>query len=353
MKKWISLLAAALLALTLSALAEEAPLFATLTDARDYLNEQVQDCPEQIQFRLANLDDYEDSAAFAEAVRDLGGQYRATVKRSGDVVTVRYEYYPGMRILHAIRSNDASDLNEDEVRAAAIAAQVARDAWDNSDTSYEAVRSLHDWLCAHVNYESMPDSADTMPRVCGAVGALVDGRANCQGYSDAFRLLGSLVGLEVRKQSGTDETGGGHDWNVVKLNGEWLIVDVTHDDVNDSDAWHYAYMNVGQDLCGHTWNTEVSVAPVRVSTNASLWYYTREAKVYETVDALAYDAYFARRDQGQTVFRGMVPRQDLDWENLSDAVKALADKRGKRCSWTIWCSTKAGNTYYFIEWTKW
>ena len=218
MRKVLSALLTLLLLLqALPARADDLPRFARLTDAVEYLDAQTRFCPEKIEFYLTDADSYAlDDVSFPETLRDLAGQYRATTWYAGDKITVEYEYYPGTRILSAFLTHAEDGLTGDLLQAAQAARQVIDECPFTSD--YDTVRYLHDWLCAHVNYKAMPEERPTLPRVCGAVGALVDGEANCQGYSDAFRLLAALAGLEVRKQSGVDGNGELHDWNVVRLN---------------------------------------------------------------------------------------------------------------------------------------
>lgn len=352
MKKIISLLLTCVLLLSAGALAEELPLFDSLVDARDYLTEQTLSCPDEISLRLSDMSEA-GSRAFSDNLRALGGQFRVDYEWVGDELTVNYTYYPGMRIYHAIEIGDAAGLTDDELTAAQIAGQVASDAMAQTDSTFELLLTLHNWLCENVVYEAMPSEYDEMPRVCGAVGALVDGRANCQGYSDAFRLLGLLCGLDVRKQEGRDSDGGAHDWNVVNLDGEWFIVDVTWDDVDGGDTWNYAYLCAGTDVNNYTWSEAASVADVSEITYPNTWFYTRTGREYSNVDDLAWAAYFARRDDGIEVFRGVVYEEDLSWEDLSNSILSLADERGKRCSWHIDCSNRGPYSYYSVRWTQW
>ena len=234
-----------------------------------------------------------------------------------------------------------------------VACDVAAEALEQSEDTFNLMLYLHNWLCENVTYEAMPEDYDDIPRVCGAVGALVDGRANCQGYADAFRLLGLLCGLEVRKQEGFDSDGGEHDWNVVCIEGDWFIVDVTWDDVDDSDTWNYAYLNAGTDVNNYTWNAGAAAADICSITYPRMWFYTRTGREYSDVADMARAAYFARRDDGVEVFRGVVYQQGLDWEDLSQAILALAQERGKKCSWHISCSNRGPYSYYSVRWTKW
>ena len=56
----------------------------------------------------------------------------------------------------------------------------------------------------------------------------------CEGYAKAFQYIMNEVGIESAIVIGTgtnskNETEN-HDWNYVKLNGQWYAVDVTWDD---------------------------------------------------------------------------------------------------------------------------
>ena len=88
-------------------------------------------------------------------------------------------------------------------------------------------------------------------------------------------------------------------------------------------------------------------------TYPRMWFYTRTGREYSDVADMARAAYFARRDDGVEVFRGVVYQQGLDWEDLSQAILALAQERGKKCSWHISCSNRGPYSYYSVRWTKW
>ena len=75
-----------------------------------------------------------------------------------------------------------------------------------------------------------------------AYGAIVDGKAVCEGYSRAFQILCNRMGLDCVSIAGVaDEVG--HEWNCVKLDGEWYQVDVTWND-NDTPACVNDYLNL-------------------------------------------------------------------------------------------------------------
>ena len=72
-------------------------------------------------------------------------------------------------------------------------------------------------------------------------GALVEGRAVCEGYSRAMQLLLSYAGMQCRLADGYGE-GQMHMWNLVRVDGDWYHLDATW---NDGDSMvRYNYFNV-------------------------------------------------------------------------------------------------------------
>lgn len=84
---------------------------------------------------------------------------------------------------------------------------------------------LHDLLCQQVVYDAEAEHQHT------AYGALVEGRAVCDGYAKAMTLLLRLSGMECGVVRGSVlKTGGSHAWNLVKVDGAYTWLDVTNDD---------------------------------------------------------------------------------------------------------------------------
>lgn len=90
---------------------------------------------------------------------------------------------------------------------------------------YEIELQLHDKLCLITDYSN--DPAD--PFVYTSYGALVNGAANCEGYSRAMQLLLSRFGILSVPVSGTAK-GEGHMWNAVLIDKDWYHLDVTWND---------------------------------------------------------------------------------------------------------------------------
>ncbi len=102
-------------------------------------------------------------------------------------------------------------------------------------TEVERVRAIHDYLVKNVVYDDATAASIASGNMYAEVpaltayGALVNGLAVCEGYSEAFLLLCWTAGIEARLVEGTGN-GGGHEWNVVKIQGQWYQIDVTWGD---------------------------------------------------------------------------------------------------------------------------
>ena len=115
------------------------------------------------------------------------------------------------------------------------------------DDEWQTELEIHDYIVDNCVYEL------SEPRlVCSSVyGSLVNGRAACEGYSRAAKLLFDEVGIESALVSGIskndDGTEGPHMWNAVKINGDFYYLDCTWDDPVSEDGRDtrlYTYFNV-------------------------------------------------------------------------------------------------------------
>ncbi len=104
------------------------------------------------------------------------------------------------------------------------------------ESIYEKELYIHDRICEKASYEVTDD-----PLIYTAYGALVTGRAVCEGYSRAMQLVCDKVGIPCVLVYG-DASGEGHMWNLVSINDEWYHLDVTWDDTDDKI--YRTYFNV-------------------------------------------------------------------------------------------------------------
>lgn len=153
--------------------------------------------------------------------------------------------YPGFLIAEFVRLRQEKDLSLLNKLTLAKARELVREV---EGTDLEKATQIHDLLCRHITYTVDENSEED--DCC--TGALLNGRANCDGYADAFLLCASLCGLTVRYMAGESvkdtvpEEGAGHLWNLILLDGSWRSIDVTWDD-QEEDGVSYEYFNLGLD----------------------------------------------------------------------------------------------------------
>ncbi len=124
--------------------------------------------------------------------------------------------------------------------ARAVLDRYVPNAWHTSDDGeYNKVHALHDYLVCNVDYDfelydKYTDGATELgdDPAFYIDGALVGGKAVCDGLSRAFEFLCALEGIDVLRVTGSLSSVP-HAWNKVKVNGVWYNVDVT------ADAAHY------------------------------------------------------------------------------------------------------------------
>lgn len=100
--------------------------------------------------------------------------------------------------------------------------------WATSD--YEKALYLHDALAARVTYTGSANAHN-------AYGALVEGKAVCDGYAEAYQYLLNQKGISASKVVGKGLTSNGqeaHAWNIVWIGGKCVYTDVTWDDQGHS-----------------------------------------------------------------------------------------------------------------------
>lgn len=117
-------------------------------------------------------------------------------------------------------------------------------------SDYEKERFAHDRLIQGCTYDTSAPNAGTV------YGALVEGRARCQGYANAMNYLLRRMGLPCAYLYGTAENAAGstsHAWNLVCVNEVWTLVDATWDDPTGSEEMQsYAYFNLNAALMGES-----------------------------------------------------------------------------------------------------
>ena len=115
-------------------------------------------------------------------------------------------------------------------------------------TAYDKEQSVHDWLVLNNRYpEPIDEAGNYALHSHTAYSAIITGNPVCEGYTRAFQLLLSKLGVESCTVTGSSDTAEtvetpeiNHIWNAVKLDDDkWYQVDVTWDDT-DMEGEEYA-----------------------------------------------------------------------------------------------------------------
>ena len=101
-------------------------------------------------------------------------------------------------------------------------------------SEYEIEKTLHDKLAQKIAYVTGAANAHN------AYGALVDGAAVCEGYAEALQYLLQRAGIQSVQVYGSSR-GENHAWNMVRIDGEYYLTDLTWDDQDTTLS--YAYFN--------------------------------------------------------------------------------------------------------------
>lgn len=238
-------------------------------------------CDKELFQQLVAADDN-----FLDSVCSACGIYRPNLSYSEQVSSVYFKnpvYYPGYRVYTLYTEGRESELNSEERMLLDRALQIIG-GMNRRAAVLEKERYLHDYLCDNVTYYK--HNSDGYSIYDTAIGALLYGCADCDGYADAFWLLCSLADIPVRMINGyaSDEeervirrnSENAHAWNLVSLNEglSWYMVDVTWDDANSGNI-SYVYFNMGKSLASQSrvWDEDALCVNWAANENDSISFY--------------------------------------------------------------------------------
>ena len=106
----------------------------------------------------------------------------------------------------------------------------------NDFSEYERVHAIHDWIVYNTKYDfellENADGASSDDPSFRADGVLLNGKAVCDGYTKAFRLMCGIERIRCIRVIGQYNDNGSqinHAWNKVRVGGVWYNVDTTMD----------------------------------------------------------------------------------------------------------------------------
>lgn len=160
-----------------------------------------------------------------------------------------YYYYNTAGVAHTVKPEYTIGISELPGMKAKFDSRVSEllGKVNGVTDDIEKEHILHDELAACIEY----DYAYSSPNMHNAYGALVEGKAVCDGYARAFQYLLQRSGIQSFIATGSSVNPGtgraeGHAWNYVRLGGEYYHVDLTWDD--QGDQLYHNYLNVSDEM---------------------------------------------------------------------------------------------------------
>lgn len=210
----------------------------------------------------SNLNDYSHILDQSEGLTSYSLKCRS--KGSNIYLEIILDYKQAYKLTQALHNDLAfSKLSQEDLALLETAKKIVAKITNKNMTAYQKELAIHDYIINTTSYDYDNLKTDTIPASSyTAAGVLINKVAVCQGYSEAFKLLLNLCDIECEIVTGTSNNID-HAWNVVKLDNEWYMVDVTYDDPITYDkntrveVLNYDYFNItNKELSmDHIWDT--------------------------------------------------------------------------------------------------
>jgi len=186
----------------------------------------------------------------------------------------------------------------------------------------DKVMAVHDYLIDHIEYSN--------PHIRSfAYGALIEGKAVCQGYAQSLAMI--LNNLNVECHTIVAMTKGSnpvlHAWVRVKLDGEWYYIDLTWDDTPWAEDKNYKYFLINTDMISRDHETGYSLAGGPEVDGSKYLYYAYKkqgifAETKDDIDKIIRDQINAT-NQSYTTVKIAVPASVPDYE-IHGAIRRIA-----------------------------
>lgn len=194
---------------------------------------------------------------------------------------------------------------------------------DNAELSdVEKALLIHDRLAVLCEYDSKNLEAGSVPNESYTMyGALVEGVAVCQGYSEAYMYLLNEVGISSYL---CDSASLNHVWNIIAIDGREYHVDVTWDDP-------------ANDITGRVLHTNF------LRSSAGIYSAGHNAKDYITTPvSTTYDNYFWQNSEAEFQLLG---NEIYYIDSKAEQIKKYSDKSAVKSVADIWYAGSDG-VYY-------
>lgn len=161
------------------------------------------------------------------------------------------KYSPELEALKVVYLEDCNTRLNKTKQELDKAAEIVASVCNDSMSDYEKVVALNEYFRIHASYDfdsmstdvDLNDLSESFLDAHTPYGILCKDHGVCESYSEAFVLTSRMAGLESIAECGA-MFGGAHEWNRVKVDGSWCILDITN---NDNDVITNGLLNVSDE----------------------------------------------------------------------------------------------------------
>jgi len=173
-------------------------------------------CPDDYENCLNDIDRISNNEIILSNINDYVHPYnsyasiRTTYDDQGTVM---------ITIKHVYSDEEIKKIDKDIDR-------IIADHTDNSQTTMEKIRALHDYIINETRYDTDKITNGSSEYDSSRIqGVLYDKHAICSGYADIMSVILYKLGIQNFKVSSKN-----HVWNAVRMDNSWYHLDLTWDD---------------------------------------------------------------------------------------------------------------------------
>ncbi len=272
--------------------AEELPklpadhVFENASSAFDYLAQLARRCPKHVTVRVKGVTPDKLIQRASQVIHSscpgswcCAWGYEGGNPGQGLKIDISYSDFGLIQAVHEGRIG-IKRLSKVRRKTYEKALSIIEDVKKEHDSELDIAMALHDWLVLNCKYRKSRHKGGPV------VSMLISGYGVCECYARSYHLLCTLAGLECRYICGK-AGGGSHAWNLLRIDGEWVHVDVTWDDpLPDCEGRvRYLYFGMDDQAMGvdHKWNRKENPA----CKTKKYWEPLKEIPQFDTVDQLA------------------------------------------------------------------
>ena len=206
--------------------------FNNIDDAIAYVRENIKNRKNILKFSLPMKYVYD--KAFHDIL--LGSVEETNSGKEGDYIKYNLKSidcrggYDGVRYYYTINLEYLTSAEQEQFVDNSIK-EIIQSLNPDGLSDYEKISAVYEYIIQNVDYDY---SDSDNPEHFTAYGAIYNGKAVCQGYSQLFYRLCKELGISCRIISGTAR--GSHAWNIVELDGLYYLADPTWDYMSEESS---------------------------------------------------------------------------------------------------------------------